>query len=219
MAVNIEAYRNLTEELKPFHAKLIAVSKTKPANDIQALYNAGQRDFGENYVQEMLEKASQLPSDIQWHFIGHLQSNKVKSILKTTSLIHGVDSLKLLNTINTEAGKLEIKTDVLLQVHIAEEETKFGFDKSEILELIPEFSSLENIRISGLMGMATFTEDMTQVKKEFNCLHELFNQLKTNLNKDYFTELSMGMTQDYKVALECGSTMIRIGSAIFGSRN
>jgi PLP dependent protein len=222
MAVNKEAYRALMEELKEKNATLVAVSKTKPVEDILALYELGQRDFGENYVQELIQKQTQLPIDIHWHFIGHLQTNKVKSVAPFVHLIHGVDSFKLLNEVNKQAQKFDSIIHCLLQVHIANEETKFGFDEKELDETIQQLSntSLENIRVVGLMGMASFTNDMHQVQKEFKYLRSLFEkyqQLKT-LNIKFQT-LSMGMSSDYKIALEEGSNMVRIGSLLFGERS
>jgi PLP dependent protein len=220
--VNLAQYLELVEELKHKQIKLIAVSKTKPVEDIEELYRAGQRDFGENYVQELVEKHQVLPSDIRWHFIGHLQTNKVKYIASFVHLIHSVDSFRLLKEINKQAVKNNRVIDVLLQVHIASEETKFGLDESELQALLklPELAELENTRITGLMGMASLTEDAQQVRKEFGSLKGIFDrcsQLET-LNAELQT-LSMGMTGDYKIAAEEGSNMVRIGSLIFGNRN
>lgn len=203
----------------PEHVTLVAVSKTKPNSDLQEAYDAGQRVFGENKVQEMTRKWEELPKDIQWHMIGHVQRNKVKYMASFVSLIHGVDSLKLLKEINKQGEKNNRKIPCLLQVHIAEEETKFGFDENELLELAQDqaFLQLENIEVQGLMGMATFTDDKNQVRKEFKTLHALFQKLKSNL--DGLEILSMGMSGDYKIAIEEGSTMVRIGSSIFGARN
>ena len=203
----------------PEHVTLVAVSKTKPNSDLQEAYDAGQRVFGENKVQEMTRKWEELPKDIQWHMIGHVQRNKVKYMASFVSLIHGVDSLKLLKEINKQGEKNNRKILCLLQVHIAEEETKFGFDENELLELAQDqaFLQLENIEVQGLMGMATFTDDKNQVRKEFKTLHALFQKLKSNL--DGLEILSMGMSGDYKIAIEEGSTMVRIGSSIFGARN
>jgi pyridoxal phosphate enzyme (YggS family) len=198
----------------PEHVKLVAVSKTKPVADLIEAYNAGQRIFGENKIQEMTEKWEQMPKDIQWHMIGHIQTNKVKFMAPYVSLIHGVDSLKLLEEINKQALKNNRIIDCLLQIHIAEEETKFGLNKDELAELLvsESFKNLKNINIVGLMGMATFTENQIQIKKEFEHLKSIFDQLK-NLKT-----LSMGMSGDYQLAIECGSTMVRIGSSIFGGR-
>jgi pyridoxal phosphate enzyme (YggS family) len=203
----------------PAHVTLVAVSKTKPVHYLMEAYNAGQRIFGENYVQELVEKHQELPKDIQWHFIGHLQSRKVKLIAPFVSLIHGVDSLKLLQEINKQAEKNNRVIDCLLQVFIADEETKFGFDEKELAEILSsdEFQKLKNIKIVGLMGMATFTENKDQIEKEFNHLKTIFDKLNTsNLKLEI---LSMGMSGDYQLAISCGSTMVRIGSSIFGSRS
>lgn len=205
----------------PENVTLVAVSKTKPVSDILEAYNAGQRIFGENYVQELVEKNDNLPTDIQWHFIGHLQSRKVKLIAPFVSLIHGVDSLKLLQEINKQAQKNNRVIDCLLQVHIAEEESKFGLDEEELDEILNQVqhdkTEFQNIRIVGLMGMATFTENENQIKKEFQHLKAIFDKLQTQ-NSELKT-LSMGMSGDLKLAISCGSTMVRIGSSIFGSRN
>ena len=206
----------------PNHVTLVAVSKTKPVADLLEAYNAGQRIFGENKIQEMTEKWEQMPKDIQWHMIGHVQTNKVKFMAEYVSLIHGVDSLKLLQEINKQALKHHRVIDCLLQIYIADEETKFGLDETELVELLTsnEFKELQNIRIVGLMGMATFTDNQNQIKEEFEHLKEIFdntNKLET-LNLKLET-LSMGMSGDYKLAIECGSTMVRIGSSIFGNRN
>lgn len=210
-------------ELKGTGCKLIAVSKTKPISLLQTAYNAGIRIFGENKVQEMTEKHDALPKDIEWHMIGHLQSNKVKYIAPFVSLIHSVDSLKLLKEINKRAKQNERVIDCLFQIHIAEEETKFGLNEEELFELIESdaFKSFENVRMKGLMGMATFTSDLEQVKKEFASLKYLFNKTGSNYVADNldFTEISMGMSNDYKIAIKEGSTMIRVGSSIFGARN
>ena len=198
----------------PEHVKLVAVSKTKPVADLMEAYNAGQRIFGENKIQEMIEKWEQMPKDIQWHMIGHIQTNKVKFMAPYVSLIHGVDSLKLLEEINKQALKNNRIIDCLLQIHIAEEETKFGLNNDELADLLvsESFKNFKNINIVGLMGMATFTENQIQIKKEFEHLKSIFDQLK-NLKT-----LSMGMSGDYQLAIECGSTMVRIGSSIFGGR-
>lgn len=206
----------------PNQVTLVAVSKTKPVADLMEAYNAGQRIFGENKIQEMTEKWEQMPKDIQWHMIGHVQTNKVKFMAEYVSLIHGVDSLKLLQEINKQALKNHRVIDCLLQIYIADEETKFGLDESELVELLSsaEFKALQNIRIVGLMGMATFTDNQSQIKAEFEHLKEIFdntNKLET-LNVKLET-LSIGMSGDYKLAIECGSTMVRIGSSIFGNRN
>ncbi len=203
----------------PEHITLVAVSKTKPKANIMEAYDAGQRIFGENKIQEMTQKYEDMPKDIQWHMIGHVQRNKVKYMAPFVSLIHGVDSLKLLKEINKQAKKHNRNISCLLQVHIAEEDTKFGFDEDELLDLVnnPEFRALNNIQIVGLMGMATFTDNMNQVRKEFQNLNSIFEKLKLKI--DTMRVLSMGMSGDYKIAVEEGSTMIRVGSSIFGARN
>lgn len=205
----------------PENVTLVAVSKTKPIADLMEAYDAGQRIFGENKIQEMTEKSEQMPKDIQWHMIGHIQTNKVKFMAPYVSLIHGVDSLKLLEEINKQALKNNRIIDCLLQIHIAEEETKFGLNEEELNELSASesFKNLKNIRIVGLMGMATFTENQIQIKKEFEHLKSIFDTLK-NLNTEncQMNTLSMGMSGDYQLAISCGSTMIRIGSSIFGGR-
>jgi len=206
----------------PGNVRLIAVSKTKTISQIMEAYNAGQRLFGENKVQEMSIKYAELPKDIQWHLIGHLQSNKVKYIASFVSVIHSVDSFKLLEVIDKEASKNNHTIDCLLQVYIADEETKFGFDKNEITIMLEsnEFRNLKNTRIIGLMGMATFTDDFTKVKTEFRGLSDFFKILKTKyfFTNPFFKELSIGMSNDYHVAIEEGSTLIRVGSKIFGNR-
>lgn len=205
----------------PEHVTLVAVSKTKPVSDLMEAYNAGQRVFGENYVQELVDKQPQLPKDVAWHFIGHLQSNKVKYIAPFVRLIHGVDSLKLLQEINKQALKNNRVIDCLLQIYIAEEESKFGLDETELRAILSseELKNLKNIKIVGLMGMSTFTDNQAQVKKEFQNLKAVFDKYKTlkTENCDLKT-LSMGMSGDYQLAIECGSTMVRIGSSIFGVR-
>ena len=222
--INQPAWEALTAELQPGGITLVAVSKTKPVSDIEALYALGQRDFGENYVQELAEKAGSLPKDIRWHFIGHLQSNKVKMIAAFVHLIHGVDSFKLLLEINKQAQKADRTIDVLLQMHIAEEETKFGLDEKEIIELLQYYeageAALQNVRICGLMGMATDTDNESQVAAEFARLNAMFLNLKQSqfLAKPYFAICSMGMSGDYQLAVKEGSTMLRIGSLLFGSR-
>ena len=194
---------------------LVAVSKTKPNAAILEAYQAGQRIFGENKVQELAQKAEKLPNDISWHMIGHLQSNKVKFIAPFVSLIHGVDSLKLLKEINKRAEQNNRIIVCLLQVHIASESTKFGFSLSEVTSALNQADEFKNIRITGLMGMATFTDDTQQVSQEFKSLKTVFDSIKN----EHITTLSMGMSGDYKLAIEQGSTMIRVGSAIFGHRN
>jgi pyridoxal phosphate enzyme (YggS family) len=223
MSVNLSAYNKIKEQLKPYGAKLVAVSKIKPASDIQALYNIGQRIFGENYVQELQEKQGLLPADIQWHFIGHLQSNKVKYIAPFVTMVHAVDSMKLLEEISKQAVKFDRTIQCLLQVHIAEEETKFGLNEKELEQLLEQWQKqpLPNVRIAGLMGMATNTENPDQIRKEFNNLKALQMSLKACFfaNEDAFNELSIGMSGDYTIALEEGSTMVRIGSMLFGARS
>ena len=206
--------KNILSSL-PKNVTLVAVSKTKPNSDILEAYHAGQKIFGENKVQELAQKAEDLPKDIIWHMIGHLQTNKVKFIAPFVSLIHGVDSIKLLKEINKRALQNNRVIDCLLQIHIATESTKFGFDLSEVNEVINNTNDFQNIKIIGLMGMATFTDNKQQVIQEFNSLKVLFKNIK---NKDINT-LSMGMSGDYKLAIEQGSTMLRLGSAIFGHRN
>jgi PLP dependent protein len=222
MSINTEKYHSIVTELNK-ETVLVAVSKTKPAEDIQALYDLGHRDFGENYVQELVDKAATLPKDIHWHFIGHLQSNKVKYIASFVHLVHGVDSMSLLKEINKQAAKNNRIIDCLLQVHIAKEETKFGLDRQElesILQLLREENSLGNINIKGLMGMASFSDDMNLVRSEFAFLRSLFDEFKLiSLPNFQLHILSMGMSADYKIALEEGSTMVRIGSLLFGQRN
>ncbi|SEA71136.1 hypothetical protein SAMN05443667_107197 [Flavobacterium gillisiae] len=206
----------------PEQVTLVAVSKTKPIPDLMEAYDAGQRIFGENKIQEMESKWEQMPKDIQWHMIGHVQTNKVKFMTPFVSLIHGVDSFKLLKEINKQALKNNRVIDCLLQMHIAEEETKFGLDDEELNSLLAssEFQEMKNIRITGLMGMATFTDNKEQIKKEFMHLKSIFDKLQIQQTDSFqLTTLSMGMSGDYKLAIECGSTMVRIGSSIFGGRN
>jgi pyridoxal phosphate enzyme (YggS family) len=217
---------NLEQVKKSFqnpNCKLIAVSKTKPLVDLQAAYAAGIREFGENKVQEIQAKQPEMPSDTRWHMIGHLQSNKIKYIAPFVHLIHGVDSFKLLLEIDKQGKKIDRPIPVLLQIHIATEESKFGFDQEELETLLssPEFINLTHVQIKGLMGMATFTEDLAQIRSEFRGLKQLFDALKKRGLPSFveLTELSMGMSGDYQIAQEEGSTMVRIGSAIFGSRN
>ena len=207
----------------PEGVTLVAVSKTKPVSDVQEAYDAGQRVFGENHALEMRDKHEVLPKDIQWHFIGHLQTNKIKYIIPFVTLIHSIDTANLLEAVNKEARKHDRVVDCLLQFHIAQEETKFGLDLSEARQLLgsESFKQMENIRICGVMGMATFTDDEVEIRKEFKHLKEIFETLK----KDYFTdqpqfkELSMGMSEDYPIAIEEGATLVRVGSKIFGPRN
>ena len=215
MLVNATTYHSIIQELKQSNTTLVAVSKAKPVADILELYNLNQRDFGENYVQELIEKEAQLPKDIRWHFIGHLQSNKVKYIATFVHLIHGVDSLSLLKEINKQAAKNSRIINCLLQIHIAQEETKFGFNESELLQL-NQLEQFKNVNICGLMGMASFTDDMQKVKSEFAYLKSLQN--KFIIQHPSFNILSMGMSSDYKIAIKEGSTMVRIGSLLFGDR-
>jgi PLP dependent protein len=223
MAINRENYSRISEELGSRNITLVAVSKTKPAEDIMELYEMGHKDFGENYVQELVEKQEQLPKDIRWHFIGHLQSNKIKYIASFVHLIHGIDSIKLLREVDKQANKINRTIDVLLQVHIAQEETKFGLDENELNELFKDhptlFESLGNVNIKGLMGMATFTEDKEKIRNEFKYLKGLFDKYSPPEKPGTkFQVLSMGMSGDYTVAMEEGTTMVRIGSLIFGER-
>ena len=219
MAVNVSSYNELTGELKKNAVTLVAVSKTKPVSDIKELYELGHRDFGENYVQELTEKAAELPQDIRWHFIGHLQTNKVKSIAPFVQLIHGVDSLKLLKEIGKEGIKAGRVIDCLLQVHIAQEETKFGFDENELGEILNEAKAIKNVRICGLMGMASFSDNMELVRSEFKTLYGLFQKYLPQLTAfSRSPVLSMGMSSDYKIAIEEKSNMVRIGSLLFGER-
>jgi pyridoxal phosphate enzyme (YggS family) len=207
----------------PSSVKLVAVSKTMPVSDILTAYNTGQKCFGENRVQELLNKKDLLPRDIEWHLIGHLQSNKVKFIVPFISMIQSVDSFKLLKIINQEAQDVNRLIDCLLQIHIADEKTKFGFNINELTDMIcsDEFLNMKDVRICGLMGMATFTQDDNQISKEFRCLADCFNSLKNKyfVENAAFREISMGMSGDYKIALKEGSTIVRIGSLIFGDRN
>jgi pyridoxal phosphate enzyme (YggS family) len=221
MSVNKQAYEQLIADLGSHHVTLVAVSKTKSVEEIKELYDLGQRDFGENYVQEVIEKQSQLPKDIRWHFIGHLQSNKVKQMASFVHLIQSVDSVKLLQEINKQAKKNDRVIDCLLQVHIAQEETKFGLDESELNDLLNNsISQFQNIQILGLMGMASLTDDMEKVRSEFKYLRSIFDK-HTKLQTSNFKlqTLSMGMSSDYFVAIEEGSNMVRIGSLIFGARS
>jgi len=205
----------------PENVTLVAVSKTKPIPYLMEAYDAGQRIFGENKIQEMAEKWEAMPKDIEWHMIGHVQTNKVKFMAQFVSLIHGVDSLKLLEEINKQAKKNNRIIDCLLQIHIAEEETKFGLDEEELKEILASttFQEMKNIRIVGLMGMATFTDNQEQIKKEFTHLKSIFDKLQSRRDAlRCVSKLSMGMSGDYQLAIECGSTMVRIGSSIFGGR-
>ena len=233
MSINTKNYQEIITGLSG-KATLVAVSKTKPVEDIRALYDLGHRDFGENYVQELVQKHEQLPKDIRWHFIGHLQSNKVKYIAPFVQLIHGIDSYNLLKEINKQAAKNNRVIDCLLQVHISKEETKFGLDEKELHELIGlhQLHELKNIRITGLMGMASFSDNMDLVRSEFKYLKSLFvkysqpqtsnlkpqtSNLKPQTSNLKLQSLSMGMSADYQIAMEEGSNLVRIGSLLFGS--
>lgn len=219
--MNIEKYHQILNQL-PESTRLIAVSKTKPVEDIQMLYDEGQRLFGENKAQEMKAKHEVLPQDIQWHFIGHLQTNKIKYIAPFVTMIHSIDSESLLVEVNKLAEKNQRVIPCLLQFHIAQESTKFGFTLEECQTMLqgPVFPTLHHVQICGVMGMATFTEDMQQVRREFQQLHDIFQSLKEEFfaEDEAFKEISMGMTDDYPIAIEEGSTFIRVGSAIFGER-
>lgn len=222
MPINENKYNELLNYFLSKKVQLVAVSKTKPNEDIQALYDLGQRDFGENYVQELVDKFETLPKEIKWHFIGHLQRNKVKYIASFVHLIHGVDSYKLLEEINKQAKKNNKIIHCLLQIHIAQEETKFGLDENELMEIANKISANEfsNVLIDGLMGMASFTDDLEKVRTEFRFLKKLFDNLNQHsIPNSPFTILSMGMSSDYKIAIDEGSNMVRIGSLLFGERN
>jgi len=201
----------------PSHVKLVAVSKTKPVEDLQEAYACGQRIFGENYVQELVDKQAQLPTDIEWHFIGNLQSNKVKYIAPFVALIHGVNSISTLKEIDKQAKKLNKQIEILLQLHVATEESKFGFSEEEVLEIASQKELCSNVNFRGVMGMASFTEDQSLIRKEFQEVNRIFSLLKP-LFGEGFNEISMGMSGDWEIAVEEGSTLVRIGSAIFGSR-
>lgn len=206
----------ITSEI-PSHVTLVAVTKTYPSSIIKEAYDYGYKIYGENRVQELTEKYEQLPRDVEWHLIGHLQTNKVKFIIHCVSLIHSVDSLKLLSEINRSAQALNRRVNCLLQIHVAQEETKFGLSFAEAEDIIKQQDSFEHVSIKGLMGMATLTKNKEQIQKEFHSLYHFFETLKGGFPG--FTILSMGMSSDYKIAIDEGSTMIRVGSAIFGSRN
>lgn len=222
--MNCSVLQQLLEETVPYAATVVAVSKTKPSSAIESLYAEGQRDFGENYVQELSEKAASLPEDIRWHFIGHLQRNKVKYIAPFVQLIHAVDSLALLEEINRQALKHQRVIDVLLQLYVAREETKFGMDLPELLQVAETVGTqadrFAGVRICGVMGMASFTADKGQIREEMKEIRSGFDRLRMLFPKwkDYCTICSMGMSSDYKIALEEGSTLIRIGSMLFGKR-
>ena len=220
MPINEFSYQEIVKGLQAANVTLVAVSKTKPVEDIEALLAKGQLDFGENYVQELVQKQSQITTDIRWHFIGHLQTNKVKQIIPFVYLIHSVDSLKLLKEINKQAEKVNTVVDCLLQIYIAEEETKFGMNEQEVYELLDASASLHHVNIKGLMGMATLTGDDNQVRKEYRYLKQLYDKLLSErVECAAFSILSMGMSGDYQLAIEEGSNMVRIGSLIFGERN
>lgn len=219
IASNIKIFQN---ELDPIGVKLIAVSKTKSNQEIMEAYEAGQRIFGENQVQELVAKQEQLPNDIEWHLVGHLQTNKVKYIAPFITMIHSVDSLRVLKEINKQGQKLDRRIDCLIQIYIADEDTKFGLDHAELIELLrsDDFQAFQHVRIRGLMGIATNTDNQKMIKEEFYELKTLFDGVKTTFFRkdDYFDTLSMGMSSDYKLAVEQGSNMVRIGSDIFGER-
>ncbi len=220
--MSIEQNLNKIFSTLPQEVALVAVTKTKPISDIMEAYNAGQRVFGENKIQEMVEKYEQLPKDIEWHMIGHVQRNKVKYMASFVSLIHGIDNFKLLKEINKQAQKHNRRINCLLQIKIASEESKFGMTQNEASSILRSeaFSELKHINITGVMGMATFTNNKAQIKEEFQLLKHTFDELKTiSTNNCELKTISMGMSDDYKLAIDCGSTMIRVGSSIFGERN
>lgn len=220
--MNQEVYHKIISQI-PSSVQLIAVSKTKPESEVMTAYELGQRHFGENWAQELKTKHEHLPDDICWHFIGHLQTNKIKYIIPYVHLIHSIDSFRLLQEVNRLAAMHQRTVGCLLQFHIATEETKFGFSMEECLQMLqsPEFTTLHNVELCGVMGMASLTDDTAQIHREFATLRHYFQQLKEEFfaQQDSFKELSMGMTDDYPIAIEEGSTMIRVGSAIFGARN
>jgi pyridoxal phosphate enzyme (YggS family) len=225
MAINLEVYKELMTVCTATNVTLVAVSKNKPVSDIQDLYDIGHRDFGENYVQELIQKQLLLPQDIRWHFIGHLQRNKVKYIAPFVYMIHGVESYQLLEEIDRQAVKHERNVKCLLQLHIAQEESKFGLSYEELQAIIRDIPKLDllnqirNITVSGLMGMASFTEDKAQIRREFEYLKAAYDDCRAELVKSSeFDTLSMGMSADYQIAIEEGSTMIRVGSLLFGER-
>jgi pyridoxal phosphate enzyme (YggS family) len=220
MSIQLAAYHQLKETTAISNVTLVAVSKLKPASDIQEMYDLGHRDFGENYVQELVDKATQLPKDIRWHFIGHLQSNKVKYLASFVHLIHGIDSEKLLAEVNKQAAKQNRTIACLLQVHIAQEETKFGFDASELNAIAAKIKDnvFPNVSVEGLMGMASFSDDVEKVGSEFDFLKQQFDEMKAMLSSPSFQTLSMGMSGDYELAIKKGSNMIRVGSLLFGRR-
>ena len=220
MSINTTAYQQLKATTAASQTTLVAVSKLKPASDIQDMYDLGHRDFGENYVQELMDKAAQLPNDIRWHFIGHLQSNKVKYLASFVHLIHGIDSEKLLTEVNKQAAKHNRTISCLLQVHIAQEETKFGFDATELKSIAEKINdnTFPNVSVEGLMGMASFSDDLEKVGAEFDFLKQQFDEMKGLLTESSFQTLSMGMSGDYELAIQKGSNLIRVGSLLFGSR-
>lgn len=220
--MSIQQNLNNIKETLPEHVTLVAVSKTKPVSDLMEAYNAGQRIFGENKIQEMADKFEQMPKDIEWHMIGHVQTNKVKYMAPFVSLIHGVESFKLLKEVNKQALKHDRVIDCLLQIKIAEEDSKFGMSAKEASDILQseDFSALKNIKVIGVMGMATFTENTLQIEKEFRLLKSTLEDLKVLKAGNISLEtISMGMSGDYKLAIDCGSTMVRVGSSIFGNRN
>lgn len=225
MAINTAVYHQLNNDFASKNIRLIAVSKTKPKEDIELLYALGQRDFGENYVQELVEKEAVLPKDIQWHFIGHLQSNKVKYLAPFVHLIHAMDSFKLLQEIEKQAAKNNRVIDVLLQLHAAEEETKHGMDENGIMECMEYYQAqrenFKHVRICGIMGMATFTDNEDKIRTEMQRIYAVYRNTKLAyfIDKTHFNTCSMGMSSDFKIAIEEGSTMVRIGSMLFGARN
>lgn len=218
MSVQVSVYQSLLEWCSERNVILVAVSKTKPVSDIMALYELGHRDFGENYVQELVQKQEELPKDIRWHFIGHLQSNKVKYIAPFVHMIHGIDSIKLLQEVNKQATKVGRIIDCLLQMHIAQEETKFGLDLDELSNILEQLHNFPFVRVRGLMGMASFTENQVQVKQEFAQLKKYYDQANASLVSNKLDILSMGMSGDYSLAVDEGSTLVRIGSLLFGAR-
>ena len=220
--MSIEQNLKRIQSTLPEHVTLVAVSKTKPVCDLQTTYDLGQRVFGENKIQEMVEKHEQLPNDIEWHMIGHVQRNKVKYMASFVSLIHGIDNFKLLKEVNKQAKKHDRIINCLLQIKIASEDSKFGMNAKEASHILQseEFSELQNVKIVGVMGMATFTENQEQVKSEFMHLKQTFNDLNTiETSNSHLKTISMGMSDDYQLAIECGSNMVRVGSRIFGARN
>ncbi|WP_055436526.1 YggS family pyridoxal phosphate-dependent enzyme [Lacinutrix algicola] len=220
--MSIQQNLNNIKQTLPEHVTLVAVSKTKPVSDLMEAYNAGQRIFGENKIQEMADKFEQMPKDIEWHMIGHVQTNKVKYMAPFVSLIHGVESFKLLKEVNKQALKHDRVIDCLLQIKIAEEDSKFGMSAKEASDILQseDFSALKNIKVIGVMGMATFTENTLQIEKEFRLLKSTLEDLKvTETTNCRLQTISMGMSGDYKLAIDCGSTMVRVGSSIFGNRN